>query len=236
MFEKYKLYSKITKLGAIARRYFVNNFYDGLLTVLGILLGFFVLIIKGSDVAISSNIVLLTGFGTSISMLISGISGSYLSEKAEQRKLKLELDKAMVIVEEAQEAGSQLSQEELEKAMLKEINLDENYDNLREKNEQSVEKKTVQEKAKRFATILVALVNGFAPFFGGVIPLIPFFFVSQASFELFITSFLIIFGSIILLGIFLGLISRESIIKNILQMLIAFSLTMVISILFLSTG
>lgn len=236
MFKKYKLFSKITKIGTIARRYFVNNFYDGLLTVLGILLGFFVLIIKGSEVTINSNIVLLTGFGTSISMLISGISGSYLSEKAEQRKLKLELDKAMVLVEEAKEGGTQLSQEDLEKAMLKQINLNESPNNLQVNKEEIVEKKTIQEKAKRFATILVALVNGFAPFLGGLIPLIPFFLVPYASFETFIISFVIIFISIVLLGCFLGIISRESIIKNILQMLIAFSLTITISILFLSVN
>ncbi|MFW9771751.1 MAG: VIT1/CCC1 transporter family protein, partial [Candidatus Heimdallarchaeota archaeon] len=179
---------------------------------------------------------LLTGFGTSISMLISGISGSYLSEKAEQRKLKLELDKAMVLVEEAKEGGTQLSQEDLEKAMLKQINLNESPNNLQVNKEEIVEKKTIQEKAKRFATILVALVNGFAPFLGGLIPLIPFFLVPYASFETFIISFVIIFISIVLLGCFLGIISRESIIKNILQMLIAFSLTMIISILFLSVN
>jgi len=229
MLEKYKLFSKITKLGAIARRYFVNNFYDGLLTVLGILLGFFILIIKGSDTFIESNIVLLTGFATSLSMLISGISGSYLSEKAEQRKLKLELDKAMAIVEEEE----QLTQDELEKAMLKDIDLNQNQNNSQNGKEGEIRKKTIQEKAKRFASILVSLVNGLAPFFGGIIPLIPFFFVQQAGFEIFIISFLIIFISIVLLGTFLGVVSRESIIKNILQLLIAFSLTVIISILIL---
>ena len=233
MLEKYKLFSKITKLGAIARRYFVNNFYDGLLTVLGILLGFFILIIKGSDTVIESNIVLLTGFATSISMLISGISGSYLSERAEQRKLKLELDKAMVIVEEDKSEENQLTQDDLEKAMLKDIDLTQNHINSQNAKEGEIKKKTIQEKAKRFASILVALVNGLAPFFGGIIPLIPFFFVSQAGFEIFIISFLIIFISIVLLGIFLGVVSRESVIKNILQLLIAFSLTVIISILFL---
>ncbi|MFX0031471.1 MAG: VIT1/CCC1 transporter family protein [Promethearchaeota archaeon] len=232
MLEKYKLFSKITKLGAIARRYFVNNFYDGLLTVLGILLGFFILIIKGSDHAIESNIVLLTGFATSISMLMSGISGSYLSERAEQRKLKLELDKAMVIVEEEEEEGEQLTQDDLEKAMLKDIDLTQN-NNSQNGKEEEIRKKTIQEKAKLFASILVALVNGLAPFFGGIIPLIPFFFVSQAGFEIFMISFLIIFISIVLLGAFLGVISRESIIKNILQLLIAFSLTLTISLLIL---
>ncbi|MFX1494092.1 MAG: VIT1/CCC1 transporter family protein [Promethearchaeota archaeon] len=232
MFKKYKLFSKVTKLGGIARRYFVNNFYDGLLTVLGILLGFFVLILEETHPYIASEIVLLTGFGTAISMLISGISGSYMSEKAEQRKLKLELDKAMVVVGEAVETGNDITKKELEKAMLKSIKLNDLVQNEIE-NEGESKKKTLQEKAKTFATISVALVNGIAPFLGGVIPLIPFFLVSQARFETFMISFFIIFISIILLGVFLGAISRESIIKNILQLLIAFTLTMVISIIIL---
>jgi VIT1/CCC1 family predicted Fe2+/Mn2+ transporter len=232
MFKKYKLFSKITKLGGIARRYFVNNFYDGLLTVLGILLGFFILILEESHPFIESEIVLLTGFATSISMLISGISGSYMSEKAEQGKLKLELDKAMVVVSEAVEEDSNITKKELEKAMLKSIKVDEFVQNEPE-NEGEPKKKTLQEKAETFATISVALVNGLAPFLGGIIPLIPFFLVSHARFETFIISFLIIFIAIILLGVFLGAISRESIIKNILQLLIAFTLTIVISIIIL---
>ena len=233
MLKKYKLFSKITKLGGIARRYFVNNFYDGLLTVLGILLGFFILILKESSHSVNSNIVILTGFATSISMLISGISGSYLSEKAEQRKLKLELDKAMVVVEETKGDEIKITKEDLEKAMLKVVKLDENLIENQTREEES-KTKTVQEKAKVFASIVVSLVNGFAPFLGGIIPLIPFFFVTHAGLDTFLTSFLIIFISIVLLGTFLGVISRESIIKNILQMLIAFSLTITISILFLS--
>ena len=62
-----------------------------MLTVLGILLGFFILIFESETHTVSSRIVMLTGLGTSISMFISGSTSSYLSEKAEQRKLKLEL-------------------------------------------------------------------------------------------------------------------------------------------------
>jgi len=97
MLEEIKTYAKITNLWAIARRYFVNNFYDGMLTVLGILLGFFVLILKGDQGSIESSFVIFTGLGTSISMFISGLSGSYLSEKAEQKKRNVELKRAMVI-------------------------------------------------------------------------------------------------------------------------------------------
>jgi len=93
--------------------------------------------------------------------------------------------------------------------------------------------KTIQEKAERFASIIVSLINGGAPFLGGTIPLIPFFLTEKASISTFIHSFLIIFVCIVLLGSFIGFISQESILKNILQMLAAFGITMVISILLL---
>ena len=100
MIKKIKTYAKITDFSSIARRYFVNNFYDGMLTVLGILLGFFILIFKDGQQTVDSHIVILTGLATSISMFMSGLSGSYISEKAEQKRWKAELDKAMVIMKE----------------------------------------------------------------------------------------------------------------------------------------
>ncbi|NVM18019.1 MAG: VIT1/CCC1 transporter family protein [Candidatus Lokiarchaeota archaeon] len=239
MIDKVKTYANITDFLSIARRYFVNNFYDGILTVLGIILGFFISILRGNQLTINSYLVLLTGFATSISMLVSGLSGSYISEKAELRKLKLELDKAMVLVEEEQknEEDIKVENEEIEKAMIT-INLNRKNERKKRgvKNPKSKKKKvkTIQEKAERFASIVVSLVNGCAPFLGGIIPLIPFFLTENSGFDTFIYSFLIIFVCIVLLGSFVGFISQESILKNILQMLAAFGITMLISILLLN--
>ena len=123
MLEKFRIYAKITNLWAIARRYFVNNFYDGMLTVLGILLGFFIIIFESETHTINSRLVIFTGLGTSISMFISGLTGSYLSEKAEQRKLKDELNKAMIIDELKEEnLTAQATTQDIEKAMLMKIN------------------------------------------------------------------------------------------------------------------
>jgi len=193
---------------------------------LGILLGFFVIILKDpSQSTIPSNFIILTGLGTSISMLISGISGSYLSEKAEQKKMRTELEMAMGFtkIEEKE------TEEEITKAMLKPIHI--KKESKKKKKEKSV--KTLHEKAESFAGKVVSIVNGGAPFLGGLIPLIPFFLVTEATIMTFMFSFMIIFLCIVLLGIFLGHISKESIIKNILQMLIAFTLTVVIVVLFL---
>ena len=120
MIEKVRTYADITDFLSIARRYFVNNFYDGMLTILGNILGFFISILRGNQASIDSYLVLLTGLAISISMFVSGLSGSYISEKAEQKKMKLELDKAMVLVGEEQknEEDIKVEKEEIEKAMV----------------------------------------------------------------------------------------------------------------------
>ena len=234
MFEKVKVYSKITNLWAIARRYFVNNFYDGMLTVLGILLGFFTVILKEGQFSVNTHLIILTGVGSSISMFISGITGSYLSEKAEQKKIKEELNRAMLIMEEKdKKLDDDVNIKEIEKAMLTKlsnnIGINKNS-NLKKKKKRS---KNIQEKAETFASIVVSIVNGLSPFLGGLVPLIPFFFVPVAYFSTFIISFSIILVCIISLGVFLGVVSKESILKYIIQMVFAFALTQIISIFLL---
>ena len=235
MFEKVKVYSKITNLWAIARRYFVNNFYDGMLTVLGILLGFLTVILKVGQSSVDTHLVILTGVGSSISMFISGITGSYLSEKAEQKKIKEELNRAMLITEEKDdELDDDVNIEEIEKAMLTKLsnNIEiKKTSTLKQKKKRS---KNIQEKAETFASIVVSIVNGLSPFLGGLVPLIPFFFVPVAYFSTFIISFSIILVCIISLGVFLGVVSKESILKYIIQMVFAFALTLIISIFLLS--
>ncbi|MHA1104532.1 MAG: VIT1/CCC1 transporter family protein [Promethearchaeota archaeon] len=229
MIEKFKTYAKITNLWAIARRYFVNNFYDGMLTVLGILLGFFVLILESETHTISSRLVLFTCLGSSISMFISGSTSSYLSEKAEQRKLKVELYKAM-IMHDLEDKEEELTIEEIEKAMLMGLKKNKKTQNENKASDKK-KKKNILERAESFTIIIVAFVNGVSPFLGGLMALIPFILVPVAELTTFIYSFIIILVCIIMLGTFLGVVSKESIIKNILHMLLAFGLTMIILIL-----
>lgn len=236
MFEKFRIYAKITNLWAIARRYFVNNFYDGMLTVLGILLGFFLIIFESGTHSVESRLVIFTGLGTSLSMFISGLSGSYLSEKAEQSKVKAELNRAMIYRELEQEQPTvNPTSEELEKAMLIKLKKKRSLkkESSNDKNNPKKKNKTILERAELVSSIIVAFVNGLSPFLGGFVALIPFFFEPIAGFTTFLLSFTAILVCIIFLGLFLGLISKESIIKNILQMLLAFGLTIGISILIL---
>ncbi len=229
---KIKIYNDITNFSEIARRYFINNFYDGALTILGIILGFLVVILKNSN-NIPSIYIILPGLGTSISMLVSGLSGSYLSEKAEQKKKKAEMAMAMGITGEPDEINIEVDiitqEEELKKAMLKTVHLDKKFKKVKKKKKI----KTLHDKAESFAGIFVAFINGVAPFLGGLIPLIPYFFVPNANLITFFISFIIIFMCIIILGIYIGYISKESTIIHILKMLFAFTITIIIVLLVL---
>ena len=145
----------------------------------------------------------------------------------------------MVLLEDVQknETEMEVENEEIEKAMITVI-LNRKTEKRRRLRKNSIVNqkkiKTIQDKAERFATIVVALVNGSAPFLGGIFPLFPFFFTEKAYLDTFMISFIIIFICIVLLGTFIGFISKESILKNIFQMLAAFGITMTISILLLN--
>jgi len=106
-------------------------------------------------------------------------------------------------------------------------NPDKNRKILKRKN------KNIHDKAERFANFIVSFTNGTAPLIGGIVPSLPFFFIQNAGMLTFLISFVTIFVCIVFLGIVLGAISKESIIKNVLQMTAAFIFTFLISFLLL---
>ena len=65
----------------IARRYFAMNAFDGVLTIIGVLMGNLVAGVS------SAQIVLSTGLTTSGAMGISGLWGAYLTESAERKNV-----------------------------------------------------------------------------------------------------------------------------------------------------
>ena len=81
---------RISGSHSIMRRYAVVNGFDGALTMLGMLLGFY--ISPGRDLGTVINACL----GVSVALAISGISSAYLSESAEQQQSLQELRDAMV--------------------------------------------------------------------------------------------------------------------------------------------
>ena len=88
--KNYKEYDKISNISNIARRVFANNSFDGILTIMGILLGAYY---AGIDSAMA---IIKTGLGASIAMGVSGAWGAYYTEKAERKKKIHELEKAIL--------------------------------------------------------------------------------------------------------------------------------------------
>lgn len=78
--ERLKEYQEITGVGEIARRYFAMNSFDGILTILGVLMGSYLARVQ------KPSVVIITGLTTSVSMTISGLWGAYLTESAERQR------------------------------------------------------------------------------------------------------------------------------------------------------
>ncbi len=88
--KKWKHYSEISDVGAISRRYFVMNAFDGALIMLGVVTGAYISGIANPIPIISA------GIAGSIAMGISGISGAYMTEKAERTRKMKSLERAML--------------------------------------------------------------------------------------------------------------------------------------------
>lgn len=80
-------YNRISGTAEIARRYLVMNAFDGVLTIIGVLMGNYMAGVR--DVAIVIN----TGLTTSVAMGVSGLWGAYLTESAERERDLAELEK-----------------------------------------------------------------------------------------------------------------------------------------------
>lgn len=95
VFKKYlktiKDYNRIAKVGEIARRYLAMNTFDGVLTILGILVASF---IAGFN---DYKIIITTSFAAAVAIGISGFYGAYLTEKAERAGDIKNLEKNMSI-------------------------------------------------------------------------------------------------------------------------------------------
>ena len=89
--KEWKRYHRISDVGKITRRYFVMNAFDGALTMLGVVIGAYF-----SGVINQPTIIISAGIAGSIAMGASGISGAYMTEKAERTKKLKELEKAML--------------------------------------------------------------------------------------------------------------------------------------------
>jgi predicted membrane protein (TIGR00267 family) len=80
---------EISHSEAIMRRYFVVNGFDGALTMLGLIMGFYV-----SD-RVDLAVVITSCLAAALALGMSGVSSAYISEAAERRRDLAQLEKAM---------------------------------------------------------------------------------------------------------------------------------------------
>ncbi len=163
-------YSDIASIGEIARRYFAMNAFDGVLTIIGVLMGSYTARVQDPTV------VIVTGFSTSMAMGISGLWGAYLTESAERKR---DLD-------------------ELENHTLTDLG------------------QTKIGRASRAAVVIVALVDGLAPFLAALVVLLPFFFSSLLA-DVLISYYASLGMALVVLfalGAFLGKVSKQNLIVS----------------------
>lgn len=91
MLKQLQLLFSISRSHLIARRYFVVNGFDGALTMLGLLMGFYV---SNDDIVL--HMVITACMGAAIALSVSGISSAYISEAAEKKQELKELEGAMI--------------------------------------------------------------------------------------------------------------------------------------------
>lgn len=82
--EKMKRYLALSKVGPMSRRYFVMNGFDGVMVILGMIIGAYI------AESFDPFWILSAGLGASLAMGISGFYGAFVAEEAER---KIELNK-----------------------------------------------------------------------------------------------------------------------------------------------
>ena len=81
---------EISHSEGIIRRYFVVNGFDGALTTLGLVMGFYI-----SD-QVELSVVITSCLAAAVALGMSGISSAYISEVAERKRNLAQLEEAMV--------------------------------------------------------------------------------------------------------------------------------------------
>jgi predicted membrane protein (TIGR00267 family) len=80
LIQRIAVYNKIANISNISRRYFALNGFDGVITIIGVLLGNYIV---GTT---EYKHVIIAGMAVCISLLVSGVWSAYNSESAERAK------------------------------------------------------------------------------------------------------------------------------------------------------
>lgn len=87
---RFREYLRIAEVASISRRYFVMNSFDGAMTMLGVVLG------ASAAGSADPKFVIGAGLGASFAMGVSGLTGAYLTERAERTRRLRGLRRAML--------------------------------------------------------------------------------------------------------------------------------------------
>lgn len=90
MFKQLRFLLDISHAHKITRRYFVTNGFDGALTTLGLIIGFYT-----SDI-VAISVIINACVGAAIALAVSGFSSAYVSESAERAKELDELEHSLI--------------------------------------------------------------------------------------------------------------------------------------------
>jgi predicted membrane protein (TIGR00267 family) len=78
--QRLREYDNLANISEIGRRYFAMNAFDGVLTIIGVLMGNLTAGVEEPQIVVS------TGLATCTAMGISGLWGAYLTETAERKR------------------------------------------------------------------------------------------------------------------------------------------------------
>ncbi|MHA1143546.1 MAG: hypothetical protein ACTSRW_02345 [Candidatus Helarchaeota archaeon] len=197
LIKKWKQYAEISEVMPIVRRFFVMNAFDGALTTLGIIIGAWI-----------SNGGFLNMLGVNSSFIFSSTLTYYVTMTGLATAIAMGVSGLWgSYLTEAAERAKEVH--DLELAMAK---------------KKGDFAKSLYGKAQRFASILAALVDGLSPAMAALICLIPFFIGLPFNVPnpfIFPISLLLTFIVLFVLGMFLGKISKKSLIFYGLKMMLA---------------
>jgi predicted membrane protein (TIGR00267 family) len=90
LLRRIRSYLRITQMTPIARRYFIKNGFDGSMTVLGIIVGSWIVGVAEPEIIVTA------GLAACLAMGVSGLFGAYMTEKAERKKHLKTVEAAML--------------------------------------------------------------------------------------------------------------------------------------------
>lgn len=89
--EQISLYSEVTDLTSVSRRYFIIGFFDGVLTILGLIIG------SHLSGEISARLIITAGVATALALGISSSWGAFEAERIEQKIMRDQKERALLI-------------------------------------------------------------------------------------------------------------------------------------------